>query len=593
MDLPKISALFLAKFDVHSGYELPFSKTIDDHTYNCKNLEFKALPSGLHSLSSDTICFVDQKTGFPQVVNTVEDLVYGVSVFRQNTETQKTTLDTSTGARSVDRQSMKIFSLGILIDPEHLASGDTPDTTWKPLVYSACWKHREYLGRLLDTFITCDTEADEVKFYDQFNHYFEEHRYRQATIPTSTPYPVRIAPNDAYTLLEEPSVAPSVPLSIESLTPDHLSYGLDDLFKTLGPLLYKVWKISLLRKKIIFYSDDGGHTSSTDVAIKIEDLCRYIYSLSVISAVPKEIRSALIDSGVQNIDALEFHTPFYNLCVHDIPFLKGTSVPFIASTTDQIILEKPELYDYCVKLPATKLCEEAPEVDCVMDQSRRPATYRDFTTCEAVKEIVTTDEQSDIDTATEANDSSSSQQATSESSAHFPEYYSSLCERPSLRAMVWRGLSWWATAGESWQEDNAEFQLEKAEFHDVDVTDRVEMVIATVGYFQKLTTRLFNLLIEILANEDADESNEHARDPDVSSDTVVHRDPFADPELEGLLSHGNTNKTVWIRPQDMYEMGLDPYSQSDCEFVTDLIKLWWGRTARVNGSCQGKLCCWK
>lgn len=121
--LPPICAMFLAKFDVHTGYELKWFQSVDNDVYNSDGLEFKAMPSGLHSVESDTICFTHSKLSSPGIL-------YGLSVFKQNKHCRQVNKE---GA--VDRSKVKLYSLGILIDPHHLEKIEE-FTDWKPRTLS-------------------------------------------------------------------------------------------------------------------------------------------------------------------------------------------------------------------------------------------------------------------------------------------------------------------------------------------------------------------------------------------------------------------------------------------------------------------------
>ncbi|QPG73790.1 hypothetical protein FOA43_001104 [Brettanomyces nanus] len=614
--LPFISSMFLAKFDVHSGYKLKWFKSNNDQIYTPNNLEFKALPSGLHSVSSDTICFVQQKAGLDDKPIDGSDLLYGLTVFRQNTLAQQQmdsvrqeqraedqTDTTVNSVASIDRSKVKLFSLGILIDPEHLRAGQSPslEIPWKPKIYAACWQYRHDLMRIMDEFIECGTEKDERLFYVRFDRYFELHRFKvpfensdAVDLTTASSALSGSALNDAATrrasmhasehaseyvghqlatpsehvesvyseTIEPSSVAPSASSLDTSfkenlLSEGHMVYGLLDLFNTLGPLLYKLWRLSLLRKKVIFYvksqgsvvkpNDDAGGDS-----IKITDLSRFIYCLSLISSIPKEIRTSLVKSGIIDFDSLETHLPVYNLCVNDLDFIKNIHCGFIGSTSDQIILEKPDLYDYCVRLKRGS----ATEIISSDGKTINLGSHRDLEAFEVVKSML---DDGDIDNSID---------------------FVSTCDSASVREIIWRGLSWWATAGESSEDTDRQFQLETSNFEDLasnDNSTKETEIIALVGYFQKLTTRLFNMLMEVVVNNESDVNNEMSE----SSSTLLGTDN----------DHGVDNtSTIWVRFQDMYEMGLDPYSSEDCHFVEQLIKLWWAKEAKVGSPCT-KLCC--
>lgn len=56
-DLPPISALFLIDFDVKAGYTIAWKQAVPDLELEGR-VEYKSLPSGLHTVADDLIYFV-------------------------------------------------------------------------------------------------------------------------------------------------------------------------------------------------------------------------------------------------------------------------------------------------------------------------------------------------------------------------------------------------------------------------------------------------------------------------------------------------------------------------------------------------------
>lgn len=604
-ELPLISAAFLCKFDVHSGYDLHWSKTNNDDLYNLRGVEFSALPSGLHAVSSDTIMFVHKKgSRNSEEQNNTSNCLYGISVFHQNKlDDQK-----NSSSLSVDRSRVKMYSLGVLIDPTHLSSWQNVSTSspWKPRVYSACWQYNRELNRLLDGFMLCTDTNAENKYLSKLDAFFDQHRFRLAYEPgagldigTSN---TKSDDSNATILTSQPGASSptlstdeltSIDVSIDASeysTENHLIFGLRTMFEVLGPLVYEIWKLSLLRKRIIFYvvPEKGSVISVQErqeaekPLLKIEDMCKFIYSLSLISSISKKLKRVLLKSEVQNLNDVDFNPPLYNLCVNDIDFVKNVSGGFLACTTDQILLEKHNIYDYCVRIPFNlDQSGEKPTIFSSEDPSKSLyASHRDLETFLFVKQYM---KASTVSSGTEMETSRAS--FTSMSSLITPvvsavgqrpmnkatdadSYYMELAERISLQEMVWQGISWWATAGESSKATDEKFSLENALFEDLEnvngIPDNVDSIISLVGYFQHKTDRIFTSLVEIMLNEDSDVHNEH--------------------ETEG------SNSTISIHPHDMFELGLDPYSSTDCGLLQELVHVWWGRDAKVSGVCS-QLCC--
>lgn len=57
-ELPPIAALFLIDFDVKAGYTITWKRAVPDIELDGR-VEYKSLPSGLHTVRDDLIYFVD------------------------------------------------------------------------------------------------------------------------------------------------------------------------------------------------------------------------------------------------------------------------------------------------------------------------------------------------------------------------------------------------------------------------------------------------------------------------------------------------------------------------------------------------------
>ncbi|KAF6008081.1 hypothetical protein HII13_004264 [Brettanomyces bruxellensis] len=605
-ELPPISAVFLCKFDVHSGYDLHWYKTNNDHLYDLKGVEFSSLPSGLHSVSSDTIMFARQKGDMDGDDHVSKDkLLYGISIFHQNKlDDQKN----GTTSVSVDRSCVKMYSLGVLIDPVHvsLLQDMSADSPWKPRVYSACWQYRKELSHFLDGFMLCSGSIAEKAYFSKFDAFFDKHKYRLAYEPEIglevSSHNAKINTPKMTFLTNQPDPSSptistdeltSIDMSIDASeydTESHLVFGLETMLEVLGPLVYEIWKLSLLRKRILFYMvpENGSVVSIQEEQrtekslLKVQDMCKFIYSLSLISSIPKKLKRQLVKSDVKNMDEIEFNLPFYNFCINDIDFVKNISGGFLACTTDQILLEKRDLYDYCVRIPSNLGHGGAkPAIFSSQDASTSiHATHRDLEAFLLVKQFIeasTALGDVEMDTSRASFTSMSSLitpvvssvgQKRASQTTDGDSYYVELAEKISLQEMIWQGISWWATAGESSKEIDEKYTLENALFQDLEeadaTPDKIDIIISLIGYFQRKTDRLFVSLIELMLNEDSDAFNEHG--------------------VEG------SSATVCIHPHDMLEMGLDPYSSTDCKLLQELVHVWWGRDADVGGVCA-RMCC--
>lgn len=515
--LPPICAMFLAKFDVHTGYELKWFQSVDNDVYNSDGLEFKAMPSGLHSVESDTICFTHSKLSSPGIL-------YGLSVFKQNKHCRQVNKE---GA--VDRSKVKLYSLGILIDLHHLEKIEE-FTDWKPRTYSVFWDYRMNLGNLLEEYMDFSESTEAEHCYEKFNQFFGKNSFKLQTSPIEV----------SQTLPKLKPAASKLSLlsgiSGDVFPKDHMISSLIPMVNNFGPLIFKLWKISLLRKRVIFYSSHDPVTQAVDEtngvkkeASSVGDMSKILFCLSLLSGIPKQIEVTLQKTTKRDISRLLFHKPLYNVVLYDIQMLSEFNDNFLASTTDDIILDKKAIYDYGVKIPIIHKNPifQLPEVTNLLTDKNEFASPKDHERYKILySSLNNTNQECPI--------------------AH------DVSEKRSFQEYIWTGLSWWASAGESFQSISEEFNIE-FEFFDEFPDDYTEQIITIVGYFQQLTLKLFNGLIEI-----------------------VEKSETAD---------------LTVDAHDIKQLGLDPYSASDCEFLVELVKVWWRKNLKIS-SYFSEACYW-
>lgn len=451
-----VKAVFLAQFDVTSGYKVVWSAQKED-AISLDGVEFKSFPSGLHSVASDVVLFVHPK-------NKQGELLYGLSVYQQNG------LEEFASSRS----QVKMFSLGILVQPKGV--------DWKPSAFSCTWKYLPAMESLLSQWLESDQD---------------------------------------YQVFEQ-LLAP-IHSSNSTSHYDHMILGLAPLAETLGPLLVTSWRLALLRKKMIFcYSDS------------IESLAVACYCISVLSAVPQDLKGEVKLGGCECWDRLQTISCLYNVGISDIDMLDGLIKQqqhsgFVASTTDSIILDKGRLYDFVIDLSSDK-----PFIKNTQGKTIK-ATQRDLSVFKSMQR---------------------------EFQLSIPDSWKSSTEAMSWRQLFWNGFKWWASAGEetpvSRLEEVREVLQDGTKLED-DFLSVTNTVISMIGCFQKMTTRLFSAVVDLINNTDEGE-------------TAFHK------------------PTIWVQPSDLDEMGLDPYCSQDREFVVDFIAIWFEREAKV-GTCVTNLCC--
>ncbi|ANZ74004.1 BA75_01396T0 [Komagataella pastoris] len=512
-----IHTLFLTKFDVRKGYDLIWIKSVDQSlTQNesfITDLEYKSFPSGLHSVSKDSLQFV-----MFQPNNT---LLYGISIFRQN--------GLFSEQISHDRSKVLMYSLGILIDPSELNDSYISTVTssryhtWIPHIYSSCWNYYNVLESLFDEIVPSDDLNDEIDSL-LLDSTFEKYHYKTSSDKFKEAIKSLNKKPSIITLEDEESVPPN---------PDHMILSMQDTVATLGPLIFPLWKLSLLREPVLIY---GGSS--------VEKMNKISYHMSILSIIPLELQNELIKSlqrltnsdtdhhdSVNQFQTLQYYQLLYNICLKDVSsipsFVAVRKTGFIASTRDVILLENP-LFTSTVKLPENNLAVASISTSAATNNEFSFCTRRDSRKFDILQNFI------------------SLQQGEPENQKD----YSKCVEHQSWSEYLYKIFKWWASAGEDIELQDVELLKEDLLkiFRYTDEPDSVtnssdltSPSIYIVEYFQQQTRKIFEVLIQII--------NCHLQDR--KSDHLI------------------------IEYNDIYEMGLDPYSSQDSEFVIALIhKIW-------------------
>ena len=105
VDESPIIGMFLAKFDMKKGNIIEWEEGCSEF----QNLEFKALPSGIHEANDDVVNFV-----VPQIDNPLK-FCHGIAYFAQNGFDQDIRVN-----GQVDRSQVRMYSLGFILNVEEL-----------------------------------------------------------------------------------------------------------------------------------------------------------------------------------------------------------------------------------------------------------------------------------------------------------------------------------------------------------------------------------------------------------------------------------------------------------------------------------------
>ncbi|EFR04018.1 hypothetical protein MGYG_07023 [Nannizzia gypsea CBS 118893] len=581
---PGIAALFLIRFDIRAGYTIAWKKTAPEIVLD-NAVEFKSLPSGAHNVKEDLVYFV-------------HDQYIGLSAFINQP------------AGEAERNAI-MLSVGILAPLSHGRLGRS-------------WKHA---AGLKDLAIQLATDPDDTQ---PLSEYWDTHQLRDSE--GSSP------PESPLESMSHTKPASAVPpakrrqralsdatalISSRTLPSYHPALTLPDFLDTFGPLIFPLYRAALLRKRIVFLGD-----------APVESSCNFIYNISLLSSLPQNLLSLL--SSTKDIPSLR-PRPLFNVGIHDmaqLSALSNTADPcWIACSSDRVLGLRPELYDILVTLPPN-YSRQAPEriypkmslsPPTAAGQHKDPkakstpikATQRDtrrfITLRDGLREF------------SRLGEISGPEREDSDNLSTFSS--NSLVEPISWPLLAYTSFIWWASAGEKGAGPSDEEAEQDAELLQLSSDDteaavddhsnqtslrrRESMVvpdanntsqeIAIITYFRRLTTHIFTILFDIITREteeDIDESagcsnrsevsslrryrdneGEERDDDEHNSSTLV-----GEHDDQPLLRTPEEDDVIMITSSDITNMGLDAWSHADKVFVVELVNVWWGRKAQVEGS---------
>jgi hypothetical protein len=216
-DLPPISALFLIDFDVKAGYTIIWKQAVPGLELEGA-VEYKSLPSGLHTVSDDLIYFVHDgaHAGLSAFVNTPTD--------------------------EEETRHARMIAVGVLV----------------PLSFGRlgrAWRHAEGLKA-----IAAKLAADGKQ-----TRLLEEYWEQNGVSGTTAPQPLKDTPLESPLLsIKTPALGGKGHIGNRSasdgtalippghrLSPFHPAWSLTSLLDTFGPLIFPIHRAALLRKRIL------------------------------------------------------------------------------------------------------------------------------------------------------------------------------------------------------------------------------------------------------------------------------------------------------------------------------------------------------
>jgi hypothetical protein len=305
--------------------------------------------------------------------------------------------------------------------------------------------------------------------------------------------------------------------------------------------------------------------------------------------------------------------PLFSIGVHDIPFLaddaRHTENPddasesepdagtgWIACTTDSILSKKDTLWDMLITMPPPHASGAKKHIWPVVEMPHGVfvrATQRDMRRFRCLKTGLARLKENDA----------FAPPATPRTVTAYKEDDGLLddaeqvVEPPSWTALAYSGFMWWASAGEKPRSDEAEEAAQDASL----LTDlssssmgmnmsissltprrssaavsapldpneaRVELAI--IAYFHRLTTQLLGTLADVV---------DSARGTDIGDESPTEEDDaLINPDEDDGQEHA-----VRLNSDVMKRMGLDIWSASDAEFLTELLETYFDRKAYVEG----------
>ncbi|KAL8794157.1 MAG: hypothetical protein Q9195_003225 [Heterodermia aff. obscurata] len=586
IDLPSVAAVFLVLFDVRSGYTVAWKRSIPGLELT-ESVEFKSLPSGLHHVDEDLIYFLH------------DDDYAGLSAFINKP------------AAESERNAL-MLAVGVLVPLSYGRMGKS-------------WKHAEGLKELARVLVKNPENTQPLE------DFWEQHQVHDEDDPTQKDFEVtspsfdknkrnegQPSPNgQPRTRNRAISTAFALAPSGQGVASHHPALSLPSFLDAFGPLIFPLYKAALLRRRILLV----GHAP-------VELTCNYVYDISVLSGIP----SSVID--LLPLEPLPTRLyPLFSVGVHDMQTLASGShensqephsseepgYGWVACTTDDILSMKENLYDTLVTMPppqAAKAAERAWPRITVKRSTEIKATQRDYRRYKTLRrDLHRYPSGSRMQTPRASTEDPKSPVPAEESQETFDDNASTtdekLIEPQSWSALAYSSFMWWASAGEQRTDLDEEMDHDSALLRDFnreysegysdsphrarpasngkakspgtrgDGEAGMGMEPALIAYFHRLTSLIFRVLAEIIDSGDADSLDIHESEGEGRQETSGASRERREDEDVALLEK---QEAVFVGSEDMARMGLDVWSKADRKFVEELVALYWGRKAEVQGA---------
>ncbi|KAK4165419.1 hypothetical protein QBC43DRAFT_208827 [Cladorrhinum sp. PSN259] len=619
-DLPPISALFLIEFDVKAGYTIVWKRAVEGLELEGA-VEYKSLPSGLHTVSNDLIYFVH------------DGAHAGLSAFVNiPTEEEET-------------RHARMIAVGVLV----------------PLSYGRlgrAWRHAEGLQTIASKLAE---DREQIRLLEE---YWDRNGARETSVPQPLKEAALASPAFSFRALRpglgkghtrnrSASDGTALIPPGHRLSPFHPAWSLTSLLDIFGPLIFPIHRAALLRKRILISCHAPVH-----------EVCNYVYDISVLSNIPLSVCDVIDPAApVQRL------RPLFTIGVHDISYLlehqatlkrrstqdddsadpassDDTSSGWIACTTDSILAMKGGLWDMLITMPpphSSNAKEKVwPIVECPKGvpvkasqrdlrrfRSLRAGLARLAAASSSDAQAVQTNprsprsETSDVGTpSTPAICLSDNKQAASSrpgtaagvrpAMTIADDEADKIVEPTTWASLAYNGFMWWASAGEKRHSDEVDEQGHDAALLadlgppvspsmtaapqrrtsfgttsasvfdsltsltarqpnggelDGNDDDRARIELAIIAYFHRLTTSILGVLADIVDSSDDDDFLD--LDIDYTEPAVLSEGEGDDQER--LLNQDQGGSWVRVDSDALAQMGLDVWSQADADFVKEVV----------------------
>ena len=500
------------------SYTLAWKRSLPD--IDLDGVEYKCLPSGLHSVKEDLVYFV-------------HGAYAGVGAFVQEESDEQ-------------HRNANFVAIGALVPLSYGRLGKS-------------WLHAAELRQLAKDAVSNLQDTRALELVWKKNRQDDTSKteavspsvVRRMSLPPSLERKRKRARSDASTGFSSEDRMPA----------DHPALSVPELLDTFGPLIFPLYRAALLRKRILFLG-----------SAPVQRSCNFVYMLSILSSIPQ----SLSDVVQPDTEALLRIQTLFNVGIHDIPYLSDPKrkARWLACTTDDILGEKHQLYDLLVSLPATEKNATGKRWPAIRtsDGTYLRATQRDRRRYRLLRSELArfrSEARHYKDNLSDAEDDGEIAPLMRASTTtllndvkHSEPGENEIVEPVSWTAMAYNGFMWWASAGEMEAWENEEARTDRqllddlpemedflndrhdSEFHNASATATI-----VTAYFHRLTAQIIQPLADIV--EDADDETE-----------------------EGIAEEG-----IPVSADDMRAMGSDTWSASDKEFVNGVMELYFGREA--------------